>query len=100
MNRRLHQKTIFFSKYSQILHGGKLALKTTTVHACLFTLFTRHHVVLFQKKKSSYIFVVKTLPPPDPPEPLALLNHRHCTEIARKIQMSIDHFHPQSRALK
>ena len=67
MNRRLHQKTFFFSKYSQILHGGKLALKTTTVHAYLFTLFTRHHVVLFQKKKIFLYFCSKNSAPTRPP---------------------------------
>ena len=97
MNRRLHQKTIFFKIFT---NPSWRKIGPENYHRSCVSIYTLYPSSCFSKKNSSYIFVVKTLPPPDPPEPLALLNHHHCTGIARKIQMSIDHFHPQSRALK
>ena len=97
MNRRLHQKTIFFKIFT---NPSWRKIGPENYHRSCVSIYTLYPSSCFSKKNSSYIFVVKTLPPPDPPEPLALLNHHHCTGIARKIQMSIDHFHPHpARAL-
>ena len=102
MNRRLHQKTIFFKIFT---NPSWRKIGPENYHrSCvsIYTLYPSSCCTFSKQKNSSYIFVVKTLPPlhqtPQRPSPFSIIIT--ALELRGKFKMSIDHFHPQSRALK